>query len=284
MHTGGRSAARPHARRAHDALTRVRLEPAPWVRLGPGEPARLPLSVANLESVHVRAYRVDLRTIFLRDGGLDGARDVQVAGVSPAWSGRRAARAGPFPREVELELPLRGRGAWLVRLDGGGASASALIVRSALTIAWEDADERLLRARRGDDPAAGVAVRALAGGSLIATATDLRGVAVVPQGAAALLFDGEDYAFTDPHARPPPPGGGGGGGGGLRRVGRDGSARGGPPPPLLPGRVLALGLRGGAERPEPGAPGQGRGALSDCAARMSTISPRAADTARASSS
>ncbi len=165
--------------------------------LAPGEPALLPVTVAGVDRLFLRAYRLDLRTLFLRDGGLAGAAAVQVAGISPAWSGERSLRESPFPREHELRLPLAEPGAWLVQLHAGDTQRSVLVVRSELELATSDAAglRRVTVLRRGR-PAAGVQVRALAGGQVVAAVTDQRGVAVVPAFAPTLAFDGPHYAFT----------------------------------------------------------------------------------------
>jgi hypothetical protein len=165
--------------------------------LQPGEPAVLPVTVAGVDRLFLRAYRLDLRTLFLRDGGLAGAGEVQVAGISPAWSGERSVRESPFPREHELRLPLSEPGAWLVQLHAADAQRTALVVRSELELATSDASglRRVTVLRRGR-PAAGVQVRALAGGAVVAAVTDQRGVAIVPAFAPTLAFDGPHYAFT----------------------------------------------------------------------------------------
>jgi len=167
------------------------------VLLEPGEPAVLPVTVAGVERIFLRAYRLDLRTLFLRDSGLEGVEDVQVAGISPAWSGERAVRERPFPKEHDLRLPLGAPGAWLVQLHAGDQAHTVLVVRSELELAVADAGglRRVTVLRRGQ-PAAGVQVRAIAGGQVVAAVTDQRGVAVVPAYAPALAFDGAHYAFT----------------------------------------------------------------------------------------
>lgn len=189
--------ARPEARQALWALSRVLLAPEPLVVAGPGSTQRLPTVAANLSEVDIRIYRLDLRTIFLRDGGLAGVQDIAVAGVSPTWSGQRTLDTDPHPTEVALSLPISGPGAWLVQLSGGGQEASSLVVVSALDLRVDDlSDHRRLSVRRGGAPAAGVSVRAVSGGQITATQTDLRGIASVPRGAAVLVVDGEDYAFS----------------------------------------------------------------------------------------
>jgi len=206
---GYRAVDRPEAMQAAEALTRVVLTPEPFQRAPVGGAAKVHLTAAGLSEVHVRAYQLDLRTIFLRDGGLRAVRAVRVAGVSPQWSGVRRLGSSRFPEETTISVPLDGPGAWLVRLDADGAAASTLLVRSALTVeALDEGGQRRLRVYRGQRPAAGVSVRALDGrGGVIATQTDVRGVAVVPMGAPALITDGAHVAFTDPAEVTPPSGG-----------------------------------------------------------------------------
>ncbi|MFT5454656.1 MAG: tetratricopeptide (TPR) repeat protein [Myxococcota bacterium] len=190
-------ASQPEARVALDALRRVTLEAPPVVVLRPSEPARLALEVGNVDGVHARAYRVDLRTIFPRDQGLADVGAIQVGGVSPAWSGRLSVSAGPFPQPREVALPLTGVGAWLVELDAGGVRRTTLVVRSPLELDVVDVDgARHVQVMRAGRPAAGIAVRALAA-TVIAERTDARGRARVPAGAPVLVFDAQAVAFTD---------------------------------------------------------------------------------------
>jgi tetratricopeptide (TPR) repeat protein len=193
----------PEAERARLALQTPALEAPTVVRLQPGAPARLDLEVTNVDTVRIRAYAVDLRTLFLRDGGLSASRDVAVAGVSPAWSGERRLGVGAFPATREIGLPLDGAGAWLVQLEGAGLVRSVLVVRSTLALAATDTDEgRRVAVRRADAPASGVEVRALANGQVVPAVTDVRGVAEVPTGAAVIAWAGPHWAFTDPDAAP----------------------------------------------------------------------------------
>ena len=177
------------AERARIALTTASLVAPPVVRLAPSEGAHVDLQVTNVNTVRIRAYKVDLRTLFLRDGGLGAATSVGVAGVSPTWSGTRSLSVGPFPATRRLDLPLAGPGAWLVQLEGDGVQSSLLVVRSALELAAIDAgDARRVAVRRSGAAAPGIEVRALAGGAVVPAVTDVRGVAEVPPGAAVLAW------------------------------------------------------------------------------------------------
>ncbi len=165
--------------------------------LDPREPAVLPVTLAGVDSVFLRAYRLDLRTLFLRDAGLSSVTDVRVAGISPAWSGEHSVRRSPYPQETRLRLPLDSPGAWLVQLHAGDRAQAALVVRSELSLAVADAGSirRVTVLRRGR-PAPGVQVRAIANGEVVAATTDQRGVALVPAYAPTLAFDGPHLAFT----------------------------------------------------------------------------------------
>jgi hypothetical protein len=175
------------------------LETPPLVTLAPGAPAALEVEARGVDRVGLRAYRVDLRTLFLRDEGLLGIRELAVDGVSPAWSEERALGAGPFPERHRLALPLAGSGAWLVQLDAREARATTLVVRSGLTLEVLDAGgQRRVDVRRGGRPVPGVEVRGLSGGRVFPAVTDVRGVAVVPVGATVLAWQGDDVAFSDP--------------------------------------------------------------------------------------
>jgi hypothetical protein len=189
----------PEAQRSAAALQEARLDAPPVALVDLGEPARVEVTAQGIDALQQRAYAIDLRTVFVRDGGLHGVRDVSVAGVSPAWSAERPLRAGTFPEARTLDWPLQGPGAWLVQLEGDGARADTLFVRSAIALAVTDLDGvRRVTVQRQGRPAAGVEVRAvLANGEVEAARTDLRGIAEVPAGAPVFAWDGPNVAFSD---------------------------------------------------------------------------------------
>lgn len=197
------SSTEAEALQALEVLDARRLSAPPVVQ-AEGGGAAIDVEVEGVETLHLRAYRVDLRTLFLRDGGLGGVHSVAVDGVSPVWTGERRLAAGPFPERHHLPLPLQGAGAWLVQLDGDGQRATTLVVRSDLRLAITDfGGSRRVDVRRGGRPAAGVEVRGWAGGQVFPAVTDVRGVATVPEGAAVLAWDGDSVAFTPPDEAPP---------------------------------------------------------------------------------
>jgi hypothetical protein len=217
----------PEAAQAAALLRRTTLETPTPLLYSPGTDVRVPVQLANLDEVAITAYPLDLRTIFLRDGGLDGALTVPVAGVSPAWSTRERVRAGPYAATQELRLRLPGPGAWRLQLSGGGQEAAALVVVSALQLSAEEGPAGLRVAlRRGGAPAAGAELRAQGPGGVVAAKADARGVAVVPGGSQVFAWQGPHVAFS-----PLQPGGGGR------------AARGAPAPAAAPGLFQGLDQR-----------------------------------------
>lgn len=190
------SSAVPEASAARQALQAVSLDTEPVVRLSARGPTRLDLKVANVDQVHVSAFAVDLRTLFLRESGIPRPENLRVEGLSPTWTGTRRLRAGAFPERQELAVPLSGPGAWLVRIDGDGASASVLVVRSDLEVHPVDGTQRRLAVRERNTPVVEAGVRALGGSGIVAAQTDARGVALVPSGSPSLAWRGDHVAFT----------------------------------------------------------------------------------------
>jgi hypothetical protein len=184
-----------------EVLGNVALGTDSLVLLAPGDPSRIGVRTAGVDAIHARIYRLDLRTVFLRDGGLASVRDLQIGGISPAWSGERSVRDRPYLRHSDIALPLDAPGAYLVQLDAGGRRTATLVVRSDLRLDATDAGgvRRLTVHRRGR-VATDVQVRALTGQGIVAARTDVRGVAVVPAFSQALVFDGPHFAFTQPGA------------------------------------------------------------------------------------
>ena len=183
---------------AHAALTQVHLS-APKIVRAQGGRLRLNVETANLPTLHLRAYRLDLPALFVRDAGLHTVRDLHIAGVTPAWSGKAKGNAKPFPRKSTFTLPLRNAGAWLVQISGDGATPVAtLVVRSDLAIHTEDTPiGRRVRITTRNTPLAGVDIRWADGSSVGATHTDVRGIAVVPDNAHVLAWRGDNTAFAD---------------------------------------------------------------------------------------
>jgi hypothetical protein len=187
------------AHRARQDLERQQLVVPELLRQAPGGRATLTVEVANAPELHARAYRLDLRTLYLRDGGLEGALEVAVSGLSPEWSGKLRGGGGPQRRSVEVELPLRGSGAWLLELEAAGELRRTLLVRSDLMLQAEAVDGLTrLRITRSDlRPAPHVDLRVITNGQITVAQTDARGVAEVAAGSSVLAFAGEDLAFTD---------------------------------------------------------------------------------------
>lgn len=181
------------------ALKAVTLKAEPFVQVADDAPLKLPVTLANVDTVHLRAYRLDLRTVFLRDGGLERVLAVNVSGVSPTWSGAVRVDADPFPRARPLALPLEQRGAYLVQLDAGGVTAVALAVRSDLALNVADDGAALRVTVRVDGRrAAGVALRGVGSGEVEVATTDVRGVARLAGPKVLAYTEAGDVAFSPP--------------------------------------------------------------------------------------
>jgi tetratricopeptide (TPR) repeat protein len=195
-------AATPAALQAASALDYSALDVPALVQLEPGQ-STLDVQAIHVDEVDVRAYRVDLRTLFLRDGGLGQATELDVAGVSPEWSGKRHIGAGAYYGAHRLSLPLQGTGAWIVQIVGEGVSDRALVVRTGLELSvLPVAGSDRVAVRRNHQPVVGAEVRALSG-QVTAAVTDIRGIATVPQGSSVLVWAGAEWAFTPPAENEP---------------------------------------------------------------------------------
>ncbi|MCA9547010.1 MAG: tetratricopeptide repeat protein, partial [Myxococcales bacterium] len=133
------AADQPDAQAAQDALARVRLS-APRFLTTAEPAAKLSLTTSNLPKVNVQAYKLDVRTLFVRDAGLTGVHDVRIAGVSPAWTESVDGHAGPYPKAVDKRVKLPSPGAWLLVVDGGAedvvqATGSGWAAAPAVTVA-----------------------------------------------------------------------------------------------------------------------------------------------------
>lgn len=184
-----------------EALKEVRLEADKYLRVKGSSRIELPVRLANISTLNLRAYRLDLRTVFLRDGGLSNVHAVKVSGVSPAWSGTIDVPRDPFPKRRTLRLPLPETGAYLVQIEAGGQQAASLVVRSDLTL---DAGDDRVRVRLRGKPAAGIGVRT-AGAEIGVATTDVRGVAQIEGDAVLAFTDDGHVAFTEPSAERSPP-------------------------------------------------------------------------------
>ena len=189
----------PEASLAAGALTHVGLElDERLVTHGTAQTSRLLVRASNVDEVQIRAYAIDLRTLFLRESGLPDPATVRIDGLRPAWSGTRRLGTGPFPDDRTLDLPLQGSGAWLVRLDADGASTLGWVLRSDLDVHHVDlGGQRRLTARLRGQPVADARVRAVTAGGITAATTDVRGVAVVGEQARALVQSGPHAALTE---------------------------------------------------------------------------------------
>jgi len=193
----------PEAGLARTALERVVLEAPALHSVGENDPLRVPVLARNVDTLELRAYAVDLRSLVLRaPETFRDASALRIGGVSPVWSGQRRLGVGPFEAETSLDLPLRGPGAWLIEATGPGVEARFFVMRSGLRLTVDEgAPGRRVAVHARGQPAVGLHVRAWTGGTHLAAETDARGVVVVPPGADVLVFSDTEVAFITADSR-----------------------------------------------------------------------------------
>ena len=193
------------AREASDYFQAKKLQ-LPEVNLvKPKEPSRLKLSVRNLEKADVTVYQVDLMRLYLLRKSLSDMGNVQLFGIAPIHEEELdLRRLGKFrDHEIDLALPMRKGGAYLVLVQSGEFRTSGLLLRTDLEIeAQERTAESRLRVNVKRDgvflPQAQVKVVGSRDGRIRSGETDLRGVYVADDlrgKATVLVKDGESYAF-----------------------------------------------------------------------------------------
>ncbi|MCA8971824.1 MAG: hypothetical protein KDC95_18705 [Planctomycetes bacterium] len=193
------------AKQAADYFREMALELPEVEVLGPDEPMKLTLEHRNLEKVAITVYKVDLMRLYLMRKSLDDVGTVQLFGIAPVIERDFDLSGDPRYVEVkrEFELPLEGRGAWLVIARTGTQTSTSLLVRSALEIeVLELAAQGRVRVNVTKDglvvPKATVKVVGDRDGTIRSGRTDLRGVFVADdvQGVATVLVQlKDDYAF-----------------------------------------------------------------------------------------
>lgn len=173
--------------------------------LAPDQKARLKLVHRNLERVSIAVYKVDLMRLYLMRKSLSDVGSVQLFGIAPIFEKDFDLSGDPRFREVthEVDLPLEGRGSWLVLARTGSKTSSGLMLRSSLRIdAQELPTEARIRVNVRKDgivlPKATVKVVGDRDGRIRSGRTDLRGIFIADdvQGRATVLVQrGDDYAF-----------------------------------------------------------------------------------------
>ena len=139
----------------------------------------------NIDSITLRAFRIDPMRLLLSKNHLDGMEEVNLSGIHPVVSRHlKIDGAALVARETDLALPLRQRGAYLVILRGGNQVASSLVLVEGLQLQVSPVSGggrlRLQVQRSSGGPAAGARIQVLAdeGTRLVVGQADLRGVFV----------------------------------------------------------------------------------------------------------
>lgn len=175
------------AREILEEFRAKRLELAEVTETKVGEATVLELGYAGVESVEVRAYRVDLMTLYLREKNLSQVASVNLAGISPTLETTAPLERalGPEERTTELSLAPLEAGAYLVLCRGGGLHTSGLVLVSDVELrVREDASSGRVRVtaldRESGDYLADVDVRVVGSGSgtFVRGETDRRGLFV----------------------------------------------------------------------------------------------------------
>jgi hypothetical protein len=186
-------------------------------RVEPGQAVRLPVVMRNMGQADVKAYRVDLMRLYLRERSLAGITRVNLAGIHPLFEASLSVPAGASttPHSQTLALPFHEEGAYLVVLKGEEVSTCGLVLVSRLTLAVnEDASCGRVRVhvQKGpkDAPVYGANVKVVGSESpgLSSGRTDPRGLYTadsISGVTTAMARLGESFAFyrgTKPLAVP----------------------------------------------------------------------------------
>ena len=175
------------AREILEEFRAKRLELAEVTETRVGEAAVLELGHAGVEDVEVRAYRVDLMTLYLREKNLSQVASVNLAGISPTLETTATLERalGPEERTTELSLAPLEAGAYLVLCRGGGLHTSGLVLVSDVQLrVREDVRSGRVRVtaldRESGDYISDVDVRVVGSGSgtFVRGETDRRGLFV----------------------------------------------------------------------------------------------------------
>jgi alpha-2-macroglobulin len=175
----------PEARELRDYYQRQVLSLPEVTTVLPGERVSVPLTVQNLEKVHLLVYRVDLLLLYLREKNLNDLTGIELTGIAPDHEETLPAGGGAEYRERELrvELPLREPGAYLVVARSGERDASGMMLLSELELRADEQAEsgrvRLFLSNRSTGEPVGRAHVKVVGsrdGQFQSGDTDLRGL------------------------------------------------------------------------------------------------------------
>ncbi|MBI2192793.1 MAG: tetratricopeptide repeat protein [Planctomycetes bacterium] len=144
--TWGSSAPAAAARIA--VMTQKQLAMATERRFGTNEPARVRLSVRNIEKLTFKQYRLDLEAYFRKTHGIGGVENLDIALIQPdrTWEVKMDGYARYKPLQQEVEIPFEGNtaGACVVNASEEDWEATALVLRSDLDIILKSSRRELL--------------------------------------------------------------------------------------------------------------------------------------------
>ncbi|PIE24335.1 MAG: hypothetical protein CSA62_03375 [Planctomycetota bacterium] len=193
------------AREASDFFQAKRLKLPEFHLVKPNEPSRMKLKLRNLERAKLIVYQVDLMRLYLLRKSLSDMGEVQLFGIAPIHEEELDLKhlAKYREHEIELSLPMRESGAFLVLVQSGALRSSGLLLRTNLEVeAQERVAESRLRVNVKRDgvflPQAQVKVVGSRDGRIRSGETDLRGIYIADDlrgKATVLVKDGESYAF-----------------------------------------------------------------------------------------
>ena len=112
----------------------------------PADQRKLNLHYRNIAEVSLKVYRIDLMKFGLMQRNLDRITAINLAGIKPYHEETVKLGDGKDYRDMELELPLKEEGAYLVVCRGDNLYASGLMLVSPLSLeVQEDATSGRVR-------------------------------------------------------------------------------------------------------------------------------------------
>ncbi len=176
-------------------------------RVNPGGDVTVKLTYRNVPDARVICYKVDLLKLYLLRRNLDGIANIKLAGIQPYHSEHLRLGEGKDYRSksVDVSLPLREAGAYLLVVKGGELDASGMVLVSSLDLeVSEDTVSGRVRAtvvEKGDRAYVSRAhVKMIGEGNeeFLSGSTDLRGLFLADglKGRVTVVAkNGPEYAF-----------------------------------------------------------------------------------------
>ena len=104
------------------------------------------LTTRNLEKVRVRVYAIDLSTYFRAEYGIAGIEnlDIEVIEATKTFTSKTPEYQKYEETERQIEVPVEGVGAWIVKVDEGDLESTVLALRSDLFLVTRSTREDLV--------------------------------------------------------------------------------------------------------------------------------------------